>query len=154
MVTKTDTIAPPSYDEAWTQSLNDLQEQMAIYETARRSGDEKAIEEEAPKVALAMRQVGDSHTDPKVKAVWYTKADKFLRSKGAARHGILQEVGSVMVTFLTLPFSLTCCMIGAVGHVIRGVGSGIVGEKNHIKSRTQTGKFFLRHALYFYLYRA
>jgi hypothetical protein len=156
MITKTDTIGPPSYEEAWTQSLNTLQQQIAVYETAQRSGDDKAVEQEAPKVASAMRQVGDSHTDPKVKAVWYKKADKFLRSKGAARQKVLQEVGKILVTLITIPFALTGWIICVVGDIVRGVGSGIVGLGEFIggvgggekgPSNKETGKSFHRRCI-------
>jgi hypothetical protein len=148
MITKTDTIDPPSYEETFTQSLNGLQQQMAVYETAQRSGDEKVIEQEAPKVALAMRQVGDSHTDPKVKAEWHKKADKFIRCKGAARQGVLQDVGKVVVTVITMPFALTCCMMCATGSAIRGVGKFITGgEKDHSK---ETRKSFPRRIIFLF----
>ena len=128
MITKThfDHEAPP-YEAAWTQSLNGLQQQIAAYETAQRSGDVRAIEEEAPKVALAMRQVGDSHTDPKVKAVWYKKAFKFLRSKAAARRAVLEEIEDGVIALIRLPFALTGGVICVAGHVVRGVGEAIVG---------------------------
>jgi hypothetical protein len=127
MIKMTDTPSPPPYEETWKQSLNDLQQQMTVYETAQRSGDDHVIEQEAPKVASAMRTVGDNHTDPKVKAVWYKKADKFLRSKGTARHGVLQEVGKVVCAVVTMPCALAGCVLCLAGNIVRGVGSGIIG---------------------------
>ena len=140
MITKTDTdsdtLSPPAYEEAWAQSLNNLQQQMVVYETAQRIGDEKIMEQEAPKVADAMRHVGDSQTDPKVKAVWYKKADNFLRSNKSDRHGILREVGKVAVGVITFPFAMTCCMISATGSAIRGVGEFVSGSgKDHPKQK-------------------
>ena len=36
IITMTDTAAPPSYEETWKESLNGLQHQVDIYETAQR----------------------------------------------------------------------------------------------------------------------
>ena len=161
MITKTNTTEhdPPSYEEAWTQSLNGLQQQMAAYEIAQRSGDDRAIEEEAPKVALAMRQVGDSHTDPKVKAVWYKKANKFLRSNGKARRNTLKEVGHVVVTLVRLPFVLTGVALYVAGNIVQGVGSLIsgIGElvagktPEHSDKRSETSKSVPRRGVVFLL---
>jgi len=78
-------------------------------------------------VASAMRNVGDSHADPKVKAVWYKKADKFLRSNKARRHKIVQEVGNVVVFLIMFPIAMAGYALCAAGNIVRGVGSAIVG---------------------------
>jgi hypothetical protein len=126
-------LSPPPYDPepeeplAWKQSLDGLQQQIAVYQSAEESGDSQVIEQEAPKVASAMRKVGDSHTDPEVKAVWYKKANKFLRSKGEKRHEVLQEVGAVIVGLIKLPFALAGCALCVAGGIINAVGSVITG---------------------------
>jgi hypothetical protein len=121
------TTNPPSYEETWKQSLNGLQQQVAEYETVQRSGDDQAIENEVPRVASAMRNVGDSHTDPEVKVVWHKKADKFLRSSRATRSRIVQDVGKLVIGVISIPFSVVGCALCTAGNIVRGVGSGIVG---------------------------
>jgi hypothetical protein len=144
MIQKTDTASPPSYEETWKQSLNGLQQQMAEYQAVQRSGDDQAIGQEAPRVASAMRNVGDSHTDPKVKVVWHKKAEKFLRSNRATRHGIVHDVGKIAVGVILLPFAVVGCALCTAGNIVRGVGSGIVGVGEFVlgrdKDRPQHGR--------------
>jgi len=130
-----DTLDPPAYEEPTQQSLNGLQQQIEVYEVAQRRGDDRVTEEEVQKVAAAMRNVGDSQTDPKVKAEWYKKADKLTRSDKSTRHRLLKDVKKLVLCLVTIPCSVVGIALSFAGGILRTVGSVLSGAGDVLRGR-------------------
>jgi hypothetical protein len=121
---------PPSYEtseKVREERLNELQHQMSAYDEVQQRGDAAATEAEAQRVASAMRSVGDSQNDPKVKQEWYKKAEKFTRAANSARKGIFKEVRGIVGALLSIPFRVTGVALSIVGRVLNSVGGAFIG---------------------------
>jgi len=128
---KIENISSESADEeVWKASLDDLEKQMVVYESISKRGDDKATEAEAEKVAAAIRNVGDSHTDPKVRQEWYEKADKFAKADSSERVTLFDDIGKGLLILLATPFALAGAAVFAAGAILYGTGMLVKGLGN------------------------
>lgn len=120
-------VSPPPYEEVYKKPLNELQHQMAVYDEVEQRGDVTATEAEAQRVASAMRNVGNSQKDPKVKKEWHKKAEKFTRAAISARKGMMKDVGGIVGGLLSIPFRVVGVALSITGGILHGVGGLLVG---------------------------
>ncbi|KAG6888352.1 hypothetical protein C0995_009045 [Termitomyces sp. Mi166 len=125
---------PPPYEAVLEQSLSRLQQRTAVYQEAEQKGHE-STETEAQNLVAAMRGVGDSHPDPKVRGEWYQRAKRFSRAGRTARRGILSEVGGIVHLVLLVPrvaLGTALHIVGettrTAGMMVRGLGDFVVGS--------------------------
>ena len=129
-----------SADEAvWKASLDDLRNQMVVYENISKRGDDRATEAEAQRVAAAIRNVGDSHTDPKVRQEWHAKAENFSKAAPSERATLFDDIGTGLLILLATPFALAGAAIFAAGAILYGTGMVVKGLGNVL-----TGGFLSR----------
>ncbi|KAF9463985.1 hypothetical protein BDZ94DRAFT_1257321 [Collybia nuda] len=124
---------PPPYEKIGKERLEELQTQIAVYNETEQRGDAAATEEEAQRVASAMRNVGDSQKDPKVKKEWYRRSEKFTRAANSARKGITKEVESTVIGILSIPFRVAGTVLSIAGGILHGVGGLLVGVGDVVK---------------------
>lgn len=129
--------SPPPYNAAQEQSLGRLQQQAAAYQEAQKKGVHESTEAEAQKLAAAMREVGDSHSDPKVKSDWYSKAKRFVRGEKTDREGILNEIGGIVQLVMFVPRTIIGTASYIVGNTVRKVGLAVVGLGDSVVGRNR-----------------
>ncbi|KAG5350063.1 hypothetical protein C0989_000381 [Termitomyces sp. Mn162] len=117
--------SPPPYEGSYEQSLARLRQRAAVYQEAEQKGHE-STEAEAQNLAAAMRDVGDSHPDPKVKSDWYSRAKRFSRGEKTDREGILSEIGGIVHLVLFLPRMVLRTASHIVGNTVRKAGWVVV----------------------------
>jgi hypothetical protein len=126
-------------EESWKASLDGLKKQMTVYQNVSKKEDHRATEAEAQKVVAAMRNVGDSHTDPRVKKEWHEKAVKFSKANASERVTLFDDIGKGLLILLATPFALAGAVIFGAGAIVYGVGMLVKGLGNVL-----TGGFLTR----------
>jgi hypothetical protein len=121
---------PSTEEETWKASLDDLKKQMELYEVALKNGDDRKTEEEARKTVASIRNVGDSHTDPRVKKEWHEKAEKFSKASPSKRVTLFDDVGKGLIILLATPFMLAGSAVFAAGSILYGAGLVVRGLGN------------------------
>jgi hypothetical protein len=133
-MTRTSGPSPPKEEENWKASLQHLHKRMGVYDGASKRIDypeaEAEAEAEAEKVAAAMRRVGDNHTDPDVKKVWYEKADNFATASPSERATLFDDIGKGLLILLATPFALAGAAIFSAGAILYGTGMLVKGLGN------------------------
>lgn len=117
-------------EEALKASLDDLKKQMVAYDTVSKKGDDRATDAEAQNVVAAIRNVGDSHTDPKVRWEWHEKAEKFSKASPSERVTLFDDIGKGLLILVATPFALAGAAIFAAGAILYGTGVLIKGIGN------------------------
>ncbi|KAF8058524.1 hypothetical protein FPV67DRAFT_507439 [Lyophyllum atratum] len=140
-----DSASPPPYEAAIAGSVNHLHRSMTTYQEAVQQGREPT-EPEAQKVADAMRDVGDTHRDPKVRTDWHRRAEKFLRAPKAGREGILRESGGIVRALLSIPLALLGTALHIAGGAIHAVGSVLGGIGDVVMGSSRDGAGHAPHA--------
>lgn len=131
LVQESSSSSPPPYEGVWRQNLNNLQHHITNFNEAEQQG-RVPTEAEAQKIAAAMRDVGDSHPDPKVKGDWHRGAKRFSRAmkNTAKRSKVLGLVGALVnIPFVLVGTSLhiVAGVIHATGSIVGGIGEAISG---------------------------
>ena len=132
--------SPSPEEETWVASLDSLKRQMVIYENISKGGDNRMAEAEAQKVVAAMRKVGDSHTDPKVRKEWYGKADKFANASSSERAGLFDDIWKGLLILLATPFKLAGAILFAAGEILHGTGMLVKGLGNVLTGGALSGR--------------
>ncbi|GLB38068.1 hypothetical protein LshimejAT787_0411190 [Lyophyllum shimeji] len=139
--------SPPPYEVAVrTDAAHNLHRSMTAYQEAEEAGREPS-EDEAKRIAEAMRDVGDQHPDPKAKGDWHKRAEKFMRATKPARRGILRETGGIIGALLSIP----CVLVGtalhiageavhAAGSVLGGIGDAVMGDSKDGSAPRENGE--------------
>lgn len=129
--------ADPQQELEWKGSLKNLEYHIEAYKDRAKEG--KASEREVEEVAVAMEQVANAHSDPKVKTHWREKAGAFRAASAKERDGILEEIGKGFLMLLTTPFFLVGAVLQAAGGILDGVGSILKGLGRLSRKLTYTG---------------
>jgi len=115
----------------WQGALQNLQHDLAAYDTAKnKGGDVAVVEEEEKKLVKAMKRVGNSHPDPQVRDHWLQKALSFEKGNKKDKTNILQDLGKGLGILLLTPVALAGAAMFGAGAIIYGVGSFIKGLGN------------------------
>jgi len=121
---------PSEEEQGWTTALDNLNTQMVTYNVVSKQGDDVETEAEAQKVAAAMRNVGDSHADPRITKEWHKKAQRFSKAGPSERVELFDDIGKGLLILLATPFLLAGAAIFAAGAIVYGAGTLVKGLGN------------------------
>ncbi|KAF8878440.1 hypothetical protein BD779DRAFT_1421917, partial [Infundibulicybe gibba] len=107
-------------------SIN-LERQITLYQQLQAAGNERAAEMEAQRVAEAMRDVGNQHTDEETRNRWYKRAEDFYRASTTERDGILKEIGRGLFILVAAPVALAAVAVFTAGGMLYGIGTALKG---------------------------
>jgi hypothetical protein len=113
-----------------TKAVEDLKQQIVVYQRISAKGNDKAADAEAEKLVAALRRVEEEERDPKVKEEWRERAKAFLGGGNAERAGILDDIVKGLGLLLITPVLLAGAAIFAAGAIVYGAGSLVKGLGN------------------------
>ncbi|KAJ7047890.1 hypothetical protein C8F04DRAFT_1387045 [Mycena alexandri] len=123
--------APPAYHHGlsssseveWQTKLKSLEKKIRKYNWSKNGPSEASV------IVDSMRDLGASHSDPKVQAYWNRRADAFERAPDADRKSILLDIGRGLGILIAAPFAIAGAVLIGTGMLLKASGNFLTGGK-------------------------